>query len=79
MLSTAFPRMCRIGMTSVVVLRAPSGVLAMLNDAQDPPEPVGNCLLRQPHLELDGAQLLGRLSDALQEWQPAWIVMDAGK
>ncbi len=36
-------------------------------------------LLRQPHLELDGGQLLGRLADALQERQPARVVVDVGE
>ncbi len=35
-----------------------------------------NLLLRQPHLELDGRELHRRLADALQERQPARVVMD---
>ena len=57
------------------------GVLAMLNDAQNPSGPISvTCfqtntwdniadrLLRYPLLELDSGKLLGRLADAFQEW-----------
>src|SRR5688572_9684964 len=36
-------------------------------------------LVRHLHVELDRRELIGRLADLAQEWQPAWSVLEIGE
>jgi len=60
-----------------VVLDPARPVRALLHAAPPADLQAMSDLLRQPHPELDGGQLLRRLADALQEGLPARVVMEA--